>query len=150
MDISCPVSEERINENVVRIIAATVLLIGIFCVWSGNYFAIFFLVLDFCVRSFTSGKLSLLRAIAIKLVKIFGIPMKQTDLAPKKFAARMGFFFCVAIVLLLMFQLTSFVMALTVVLICFATLESVFAICVGCHIYSLWQHLYKKNLKSSL
>jgi len=45
MELSCPISAERINENVVRIIAFMVAVIATACLIFGNYWAIVFLIL---------------------------------------------------------------------------------------------------------
>lgn len=144
MEVSCPISAERVNENVVRIIAAMVVVIASYSVLYLNFYAIIFLTVDFATRAFTSGKLSLLKFIALKIVKGLAIANKPTDLAPKKFAATLGFAFCAIIGLCYLFQFYYAVIALTIVLIVFAILESVFAICVGCYVYSFWQSIFKK------
>jgi hypothetical protein len=145
MEISCPVSPERVNENVVRIIAFFVALIGICCVAVNNYYLIIFLFLDFGLRAFTSGRWSLLRNIANAIVKLFSISTKPTDLAPKKFAAKMGFIFCIVIYGSVLFQFSLAPLILTAILIAFAILESIFGICIGCHIYTLFQLARKKK-----
>ena len=145
MEISCPVSSERINENVVRLIASMVAIIGAISLLFVNYYPIIFLMIDFAARAFTSGKFSLLKFIALKLFKLFSLPTKLTDLAPKKFAATLGFVFCLVIGIFYLFNQIEIAIGLTVVLIVFAILESVFAICVGCYVYSFWQSISKKK-----
>ncbi len=145
MEISCPVSSERINENVIRIIAFLVMLIGIYSLLFVNFYVIVFLMVDFATRSFTSGKFSLLRFLAIKISSLFKLQVKLTDLAPKKFAATLGFVFCLIISTFYLLNLPTVAIGLTIVLLIFAKLESVFAICVGCHVYSLWQSIKKKK-----
>ncbi|RZK57638.1 MAG: DUF4395 domain-containing protein [Pedobacter sp.] len=145
MEISCPVSSERINENVVRLIALMVAIIGIYSLLFADFYAIIFLLIDFGIRSFTSGKFSLLKFIALKLFKLFSLPTKLTDLAPKKFAATLGFVFCLVIGVFYLFSQIYIALGLTVVLLIFAILESVFAICVGCYVYSFWQSISRKR-----
>lgn len=144
MEISCPVSSERINENVVRLIALMVAIIGVYSLLFVNFYAIIFLMVDFSTRAFTSGKFSLLRFIAIKLFKLFSLPTKLTDLAPKKFAATLGFVFCLVIGVFYFFNQIYIAIGLTVLILLFAILESVFAICVGCYVYSLWHSISKR------
>ena len=144
MELSCPVSAERVNENVIRIIAAFAVLIAIYSVLYLNFYAIIFLTLDFATRAFTSGKFSLLKFLALEITKKLSIANKPTDLAPKKFAATLGFVFCAVIFVCYLFNFLYAAIALTIVLIAFAILESVFAICVGCYVYSFWQSIFKK------
>jgi len=145
MELSCPVSAERINENVVRIIAFIVAVIAITCVVFSNYWAIVFLLLDFALRAFTIGKFSLLKFIAIKISNALSLSPKMKDLAPKKFAATLGFGFCLLITAVFLFDFYNAALIFTSIMIVFALLESLFAICVGCYIYSFLQIFTKKN-----
>ena len=145
MELSCPISAERINENVVRIIAFIVAVTAITCVVFSNYWAIVFLLFDFALRAFTIGKFSLLKFIAIKIADGLSLSPKMKDLAPKKFAATLGFGFCLLITTVFLFDFYNAALIFTSVMIVFALLESLFAICVGCYIYSFLQIFSKKN-----
>ena len=145
MELSCPISAERINENVVRIIAFIVAVIAITCVVFSNYWAIVFLLFDFALRAFTTGKFSLLKFIAIKIADGLSLSPKMKDLAPKKFAATLGFGFCLLITAVFIFDFYNAALIFTSIMIVFALLESLFAICVGCYIYSFLQIFTKKN-----
>ena len=145
MELSCPISAERVNENVVRIIAFIVAVIAITCVVFSNYWAIVFLIFDFALRAFTTGKFSLLKFIAIKIADGLSLSPKMKDLAPKKFAATLGFGFCPLITAVFLFDFYNAALIFTSVMIVFALLESLFAICVGCYIYSFLQFFTKKN-----
>ncbi|KLT67515.1 DUF4395 domain-containing protein [Pedobacter sp. BMA] len=144
MDLSCPVSAERVNENVVRLIAFMVALIAIGCIVWSDYWPVLFLIFDFGVRAFSVGKYSLLKFIAAKTARFLNLTPKMTDLAPKKFAATMGFVFCLMITATFIFDFPVAALILTSVMTFFALLESLFAVCVGCHIYTLTQ-LFKKT-----
>lgn len=144
MEVSCPISAERVNENVIRIIALMVSAIAIVCILSGNYYAMLFLLVDFAVRAFTSGYFSLLKQIAIQIANLLSLPKKMTDLAPKKFAATLGLGFCLLISSVYLLQFHTAAILLTSILLIFATLEGVFAICVGCYVYSFWNNIFKR------
>lgn len=145
MELSCPISAERVNENVVRIIAFIVAVIAITCIVFSNYWAIVFLLFDFAFRAFTTGKFSLLKFIAIKIADRLSLSPKMKDLAPKKFAATLGFGFCLLITAVFLFDFYNAALIFTSIMIVFALLESLFAICVGCYIYSFLQIFTKKN-----
>ncbi|MGN7986992.1 DUF4395 domain-containing protein [Pedobacter sp. 22226] len=145
MELSCPVSVERINENVVRIIAFMVAVIAITCIIFSNYWAIVFLIFDFALRAFTTGKFSVLKFIAIKISDGLELSPKMKDLAPKKFAATLGFVFCLLITATFLLSFYTLALILTAIMTVFALLESLFAICVGCYIYSFLQVFVKKN-----
>lgn len=142
MEVSCPISAERVNESVIRIVALLVAIIAIVCIAFDNYYAMIFLMVDFAIRAFTSGKWSVLKAIALQVFKVFSLPTKMTDLAPKKFAATLGFVFCILISAVYVLQFDLAALVLTSVLLVFAVLESVFAICVGCYVYTFWQMMF--------
>lgn len=143
MDLSCPISAERINENVVRIIAFMVAIIAICCISFSNYWAIFFLAFDFGIRAFTNGKFSFLKFFAMKISKAMSLNPKMTDLAPKKFAAIMGFVFCLMITATFIFNFLTTAIVLTSIMTVFALLESLFAVCIGCYVYTFLQILKK-------
>lgn len=145
MEISCPISAERVNENVVRIVALMVALIAICCISFSNYWAILVLTLDFALRAFTTGKFSLLKMVAIKISKAFNVQPKMTDLAPKKFAATMGFVFCMLITATFIFNFFTAALILTSIMIIFALLESLLGICVGCYVYTFLQVLRRSK-----
>jgi hypothetical protein len=145
MELSCPISAERVNENVVRIIAFIVAVIAIACITFSNYWAIVFLLFDFALRAFTPGKFSLLKFIALKISNALSISPKMKDLAPKKFAATLGFGFCLLITATFLFNFYTLALILTSIMIVFALLESLFAVCVGCYIYSFLQVFTKKD-----
>ncbi|UKT64612.1 DUF4395 domain-containing protein [Pedobacter mucosus] len=145
MQISCPVSAERVNENIVRMIAFMVALIGVVCLIFSNYWAMIFLIFDFYLRAFTTGKYSLLKWLALQIAKIFPLTPKMTDAAPKKFAATLGFTFSLIVAAFYFLNFQTIADVLAFVLVCFALLESVLAICVGCYVYSYWNILFKRN-----
>lgn len=143
MELSCPVSAERVNEHVVRLIAFTVAIIAIGCIALSNYWAFLFLVVDFAQRAFTSGKFSLLKFFALKIVDALQLEPKMTGLAPKKFAATLGFVFCLMITATFLLQFLTAALVLTIIMIVFALLESLFGVCVGCYVYTILNILKK-------
>jgi len=122
-----------------------VAVIAITCIIFSNYWAIVFLIFDFALRAFTTGKFSVLKFIAIKISDGFSISPKMKDLAPKKFAATLGFVFCLLITATFLLSFYTLALILTAIMTVFAFLESLFAICVGCYIYSFLQVFVKKN-----
>ncbi|KQN33404.1 hypothetical protein ASE92_16545 [Pedobacter sp. Leaf41] len=145
MEISCPISAERVNENVVRLIAFMVACIAIGCVVFSNYWAIFFLTGDFALRAFSSGKFSPMKFIAINLAKALSLKPNMTDLAPKKFAATMGFVFCLLITATFILSFLTVALTLSVMMIIFALLESFLGVCIGCYVYTFVNLISKGN-----
>lgn len=134
-NLVCPISRLRVNENVVRIVAALVVLLVACYIYTGSPYFIFLMLLDFYLRAFTNLKVSPLSWTAKQISALIGFPEIIIDKAPKIFAARVGFLFTLTILLLAyLHPLSSNVVGL--VLIGFALLEAVFNLCVGCLVYS--------------
>lgn len=139
--VSCPVSPEKANENVVRIIALQVIIFSIVSLVLNNYFISIFLILDFSLRSFIKGNYSPLRKIGVYLNQFLKLEPIIIPAAPKKFAAGLGIVFSSLITIALIFNWSLISMILGSLLIFCATLEGFLGVCIGCHIYSFLQKL---------
>lgn len=132
----CPISEEKINEQVTRINALlTVLLVVTGFVFQSVLFFIFLLA-DFYIRAFTQLKFSPISFLSAKLANALNLDKKPIAKAQKIFAARLGFVMTLAISVLLYFNLTTTAIVVGGILVFFAMLEFALAICVGCIIYT--------------
>jgi len=137
---ACPLSGESRNEVVVRLVAALVVVISAGAVAAGPPVAPWvFLALsaDFVVRGFARPKYSLLATLARGVANTLRLSPKPVDAAPKRFAARIGVVFTIASGALYLSGAPLAGSIIAGVLIACAVLESVFAICVGCTVYSV-------------
>jgi hypothetical protein len=134
--LQCPVSPDRINENVARLVAGyTVFITPLFLVLRVDLF-FFLLAADFAVRAFTRDGYSVLRHAAKNTESYFQLTNQPIDAAPKRFAAGVGMVFCVGIAVLQMLSLHTAATVLGTILMGCAFLEAVFAYCVGCIVYT--------------
>lgn len=135
-NILCPISDERINEQVTRLNALMVIITVVVAFVSGSFLLLIFLMADFYIRAFTGLKYSPVSYLSFRLCNALHLPEKPIDKAPKIFAARLGFIMSgvIAALFILKFHLAAGIIA--GVLVFFAFLEFAFAICVGCVIYS--------------
>lgn len=133
----CPIDFVKVNESRPRLVAALVVLLSFaFCLTQWRLLMLF-LSIDFFLRAFKMGKYSVLGNVAKFLIQQFQIGGKPVDEAPKRFAAKLGFIFTIAILAL---SVAGYAMAATIatcVLILFAVLESAFSFCVGCKVYAV-------------
>jgi len=132
----CPISEERMDENRVRVTALGVIMImGAFFL-TGNVIFPALLVVDFFIRAFTNLKYSPLSWLSHLFVKSFGTQPVWIDKAPKVFAARIGFLlsFIISVAALLGLPLLAYVTSATLVI--FAFLECGINFCAGCWVYT--------------
>lgn len=132
----CPISEERINERVTRINAlfGIVLVVAGFVINSGLFFV--FLLADFYIRAFTKSKFSPINYLSHFMVNALNLEEKSIDKAPKKIAARIRFLITLIITILFLLNLSTASLIFGGILVFFASLEFILAICMGCIIYT--------------
>ncbi len=145
--IVCPISQERVNESVVRVIASFVFLLSMLLLLTGAKWIGLLLILDFYIRSFTDGNFSILKYLSLKIVSTLNITPKPIDAAPKKFAALVGLIFSVTITVTMLLQWNTIAWIFGVVLIICALLEAFIGYCVGCKFYT-WIVLPIKKIVS--
>ncbi|MGQ8337204.1 DUF4395 domain-containing protein [Sunxiuqinia sp. A32] len=144
-NIFCPISDERINEQVTRLNALFAVLTIILGFVFNSALLLIFLAADFYMRAFTKIKYSPISYLSSRLSNGLNLPFKPIDKAPKIFAARMGFVMSTIISLLFVFNAGTAAIVVAGILGFFASLEFVFAICVGCTIYSYFVLPFYKN-----
>jgi hypothetical protein len=144
-NLVCPISDQRVNEQVTRFNAFFAIVIVTLAFVLNSVFLFAFLMADFFIRAFTEIKFSPISFAGHYLSNALSLQVKMIDKAPKIFAARLGFLMTTVVAGLFMLQLKLASMIIAGVLIFFAGLEFMFAICVGCMIYTyLILPFYKK------
>jgi hypothetical protein len=144
-NVVCPISDQRVNELVTRLNAIFTIGILVLAFVLNSVFLFIFLMSDFFVRAYTEIKFSPIGFASNSLINTLNLPVRLIDKAPKIFAARLGFLMTTVIagLFIFSFKIASIVMA--TMLIFFAGLEFLCAICVGCLIYTyLILPFYKK------
>jgi len=134
--VSCPVSGERMNENAARIAAAFTVFFTAFAVIFQWHWIMAVLAADFALRAFTSGKWSPMRWLAQNKSRVLKLRIIPVDAAPKKFAAGLGMVFSASIYFTGIMHLTITQYSIASMLVGCAILESAFAFCLGCVIYT--------------
>lgn len=135
-NLFCPISDERINEQVPRMTAVLVIVSVIIGFAFSSVLVMAAVAADFFIRAFTKMKFSPLSCVAFWMVQLLKLPAKKIDKAPKIFAARMGFTMSVAFMVLFALHLYAASAVVAGVLVFFAGLEFAFAFCAGCTIYT--------------
>jgi hypothetical protein len=144
-NLVCPISDQRVNEQVTRINALLTVLVVVLAFVLNSVWLLAFLMADFFIRAFTEIKFSPISFTSHSVRNALSLSVKMIDKAPKIFAARMGFLMSTMIAIFYIFNLTAAAVIVASVLIFFATLEFAFGICVGCMIYTyLVLPFYKK------
>lgn len=133
--LSCPVNDKQVNEIVIRLVAMQVIFATVTALYFQSAYIAALLWIDFGARAFGFSQLSPLKYIAQKTVTHFQLGYKASNEAPKKFAATVGFVVVGTLTLLVFLEYSLTATIIGGFLLLFATLESVFGICVGCMAY---------------
>ncbi len=131
----CPVSSVRIDETTARVTGFMMATMIALYAYTGMIYFVMAIAIDYFIRAFTNLKHSPFSWLASKVVRIFDWPEVKIDKAPKIFAARVGFLFALAGVVLYYIHPTSSLLV-GLLLMGFALLESIFNVCVGCLVYT--------------
>lgn len=131
----CPVSIEKINNNVARITGFMMAgMIGLYFA-TDNIVFMAIIAIDYLIRSIPGVKFSPFSGLANLLVRTLGLSKKQIGKGQKIFAARIGLVFSLTSTILFLFDPIASVIVAGVLMF-FALLESLFDICAGCILYS--------------
>lgn len=128
-----------VNETSARLVAGGVVLLAIAAIVSGQRWLIAVIAYGFVARVLTGPTLSPLGQVVTKLItpRLRAAPRYVAG-PPKRFAQGIGAALTItAAVLAIGFGRQTAADVLLGLLICAATLESVFAICIGCRIFAL-------------
>ena len=144
-NLICPISDQRVNEQVTRFNALFAIVVVVLAFVLNSVSLLAFLMADFFIRGFTEIKFSPISFASHYLGNTLSLSVKMIDKAPKVFAARLGFLMTTVIAGLFILNLPIASMVVAGILVFFAALEFVFAICMGCMIYTyLILPFYKK------
>ena len=132
----CPVSTERVDENIVRFTALWVVLLSGITVLSPNLYIPLYLSLDFYLRAFTKAQYSPLSWISMRIVRALKLKPHLIDKAPKMFAARIGLSLTVLMLISALMGFDIPLISFGSVLMFFAFLECGVNFCAGCWVYT--------------
>lgn len=136
--------ENHVNEKIVRIVAAQVVLFTILLLLTNWKILALFLVVDFTLRVFTKTP-SLMVLNAKGISKSFKLIPKPIFAPPKRFATTLGLLISILMALFMYFDLTTGAYAVGGILILFAAMEAFLNICIGCYIYNWIIAPFNKN-----
>ena len=126
-----------VNEVAARLVAGMVVALSLPIIIFEAYWLLPLLAYGFLARVLTGPTLSPMGLLATRvLVPSLKLPTKLVAGPPKRFAQTVGLVFSLtALALHFVFGLSGASSVVLGVLVVFATLESVFAICVGCRVF---------------
>ena len=126
-----------INEKAARVVAGVVAITGVIALATGAYWLFVPLAYGFWARALTGPTLSPLGQLATRVVAPrLGAP-RYVSGPPKRFAQGMGAAITTAGVVAWLAGAETLCVVLLVLLVIAATLESVFALCIGCKVFAV-------------
>jgi hypothetical protein len=127
-----------VNEKAARVVAGVVAVTGVVVLVTGAHWLLVPLAYGFWARVLTGPTLSPLGRLSMRVIAPRLGPPKDVPGPPKRFAQGIGAAFStVAAVLALGFGAGTAADVVTGALVVAATLESVFALCLGCQAFAL-------------
>lgn len=144
----CPISENKVNEQVARINGFFTVLLSVLFGFTDHWVIPAFLTFDFLLRSGSLYRLSPVGFASRNIIKLFPKDKLLINAGPKIFAARIGLIISAAILGATISGLNLLAVSLAVILALFSFLEAAFGFCVACEIYPyVYQLLYKNRSK---
>ena len=135
MSPSCPISAQRIDSNIVRIISFQVVIFVLMLLYTHAIPFALILLYDFVVRALRKPAWSPFAQIAKWSAKGLGLRPNYSNEAPKRFALYLGLVFTSVLVLLYAAGWVNAAAAVAVILLFCALLETLFDFCIGCKLY---------------
>jgi hypothetical protein len=125
-----------VNEKAARVVAGVVMVVALITLLTSAYWLLLPLAYGFWARVLTGPTLSPLGQFATRLAAPrLGAP-KYVPGPPKRFAQGMGTAITTAAAVLALAGATTATDVLLGMLVAAAALESIFAVCLGCHIFA--------------
>jgi hypothetical protein len=128
---------QTVNEKAARVVAGCVALVALVALLASAQWLLIPLALGFWARVLTGPKLSPFALLATRVVAPRLGPPKEVSGPPKRFAQGMGAAITTLGSLAWLLGLGTVADVLLAMLVVAATLESVFAYCLGCQIFGL-------------
>ena len=125
-----------VNEKAARTVAGVVAITGVVALLTGAHWLLVPLAYGFWARVLTGPTLSPLAQLATRGIAPRLGPPRHVPGPPKRFAQGMGAAITTAGVAAWLLGADGVVTALLVALVVAATLESVFALCLGCRVFA--------------
>jgi hypothetical protein len=129
---------DAVNENAARLIAGTVAMLTVAYLATGSGIVLGLVAYGFTARVLSGPTLSPLAQIVGRvIVPRFSIPMKAVPGPPKRFAQGIGAVLSLGALFAHLSGAGAIAAGLMFVVAVAATLESVFAFCVGCRLFAV-------------
>jgi len=137
MKNSCPIVNERVDENLIRLNSGIIFTTLLLFVFTPAKWLIIPIALDFAIRLFWGVQKSPICIALRYILNAFSIAPCMINAGPKRFAAKLGFGFALMITALFILKLTFAAEIAGAVMMIIVGLETFFGYCLGCKIYGM-------------
>ncbi|MCB4751045.1 MAG: DUF4395 domain-containing protein [Sulfurovum sp.] len=141
MPALCPISQKRIDTNLVRIISFQILVFILLFIATNALYFLLIVLFDFAVRVVRQDGYSPFRQIAYHILSGWNIKPHYVDESPKRFSLFLGFGMIVFIALFALLGFVNIAVIISLVFILCLFLEVLFSFCIGCKLYYVLQLL---------
>ncbi len=135
MSPSCPISNRRIDSNMVRFISVEIAITAVFLLLTQHIVFALLLLIDFSFRILRLREYSPFSIVASSVLKNMNITPRMSDEAPKRFALYLGWSMTIVMTFFALLGYGQVVAAFAWVLLSCSLMEAVFEFCVGCTLY---------------
>lgn len=142
MSYACPITFEKVDSTVSRFNSFLVSLFLIYYLISFNEYILYFLFIDFVIRSFFKKDYSLLFLVSKTLKKVLRFKSKPYDGGAKMLAGYFGILFLALLIVGNYFSLDIFTYIVGAIFLSCALLDVFFNYCVGCKVYFIIKKIY--------
>lgn len=148
--ILCPISHEKISEQVTRLNALLGILLAVAGFATNSVLFFIFLLADFYIRAFTKAKFSPISYLSHRMANALNLNKKSIDKAPKIFAARIGLLMTLAITILTLLNFNIAALAVGGILVFFASLQFAWAVLCTRTLYFRFINKYNFTSRKAL
>ena len=141
MKNTCPVSYDRVNENLLRLNSLVIFSAFVMVVLTPAQWMIIPITIDFAIRIFLGVEKSPLCILLQRILDTFNISPCMINAGPKRFAAKLGLAFSLLITLFFILNLVVAVKTMAGIMAILTGLEAFTGYCVGCKIYRILTNL---------
>jgi len=139
MSPSCPISQKRIDSNLVRVISFLVVVFTLLFSMTQMLPFILVVLFDITMRVMRREAYSPFIYLSQFILSRWKVEPHYTDESPKRFALYLGFAMAASITLLAFAGLMKLAVVVALIMVICAFLEVLFDFCIGCKLYYVLQ-----------
>ena len=137
MNNSCPIINERVDENLIRLNSGIVFIVLVIFIFTPAKWLIIAISIDFAIRIFLGVKRSPLCMVLKVALNAANVEPCMINSGPKRFAAKLGLGFSIVITTLVLLNLVAAATIAGVIMAVIVGSEAFLGYCVGCKIYQI-------------